>query len=140
MRFAALSAPSVYGFVSLIVPSSAPRLCAQVPQQSSYRRKGKRRLERRRPVKIAPAASLPSLRCTPLSGRVCGPPPPMLRRQSVARDTAKAVALEDLAPADFIAIARKDFTAIQQRAGAAARMGSDASFTTEGLSSKEESD
>jgi hypothetical protein len=54
--------------------------------------------------------------------------------------TAELVALEDLAPAKFIAIAREDFTAIRQRAGAAARMGRYAGFTTKGLSSKEESD
>lgn len=46
------------------------------------------------------------------------------------------VALEDLAPAEFIAIAREDFTAIRQRTGATARVGSNWGFTAKGLSSK----
>jgi hypothetical protein len=61
----------------------------------------------------------------------------ILRSASYA---AKLVALEDLAPAKFVAVARENFTAIRQRAGAAARMGSNAGFTTKGLSLKQESD
>jgi hypothetical protein len=56
-----------------------------------------------------------------------------------ARDTAIAVALEDLAPASLIGSAAENFTAIRQRAGAAARMGSNAGFTMKGLPAKQQS-